>query len=72
MLSEFLIEVAPGRFRVYSAGVGVIAGRVVELDMLFLEHVCQTCVLYIENVNWCVNDTQTNTHATRVILSFNL
>jgi hypothetical protein len=61
MLSMFLIEVAPGRFRVYSAGVSVIAGRVVELDMLFFGHVCLTFVLYIENLSWCVNHRQTHT-----------
>ena len=56
MISMFLIEVVPDRFGVYSAGVSVIAGCVVELDMLFLRHVCRTSIPYIENVSWCDRD----------------
>ncbi len=58
MLLMFLIEVAPDRFGVYSAGVSVIAGCVVELDMLFFGHVCRTSIpslsskCHFESTNW--------------------
>lgn len=60
MFRMLLPKVAPDRF---SAGVGVIAGRVVELDMLFMRHACGTPVLYIEN-----RGTESSTDPARVFV----
>lgn len=60
MCSMFDSPVAPDRF---SAGVSVIAWRVVELDMLFVRHACGTSVLYIEN-----RGTESSTDPARVFV----